>query len=65
MPKIEPILASGTEVSTPSSKHLAVSIASTKSIRSDSSCRSTSWLVAPNSARSPGHSRVRFPSEYS
>src|SRR5699024_2864278 len=39
MPKIDPILASGTEVSTPSSRHLIVSIASAKSIRSCGSAK--------------------------
>ena len=49
----------GTEVSTPSSKHFTVSSASMNSIRSESSCRSTSWFVAPNCSRSPGQSRGR------
>ena len=62
MPKMEPMLASATEVSTPSSKQRTVSSASEKSIRSCMSMNGTSASGLAKCSRSPGHSPVRLPS---
>ena len=64
---IEPMLASATDSITPSSRHLTVSSASMKSIRSS---RSRSEIedgssTGGNASRRPGHRPVRLPSAYS
>ena len=65
MPMIEPMLASAVDVSTPSSMHFCVSIASANSIRSIMSCSGGSEVPDLNVSRRPGHSLVRLPSTYS
>ncbi|SKU28441.1 Uncharacterised protein [Mycobacteroides abscessus subsp. abscessus] len=66
MPKIEPMLASAVDVSTPSSKHFCVSMASANNMRSMRSCSGGLAGSAPlrvlNVSRRPGHSSVRLPS---
>lgn len=67
MPKMEPMLASATEVSTPSSRSLTVSRASEKSMRSCMSLKGTvskgiSEPARVKCSRRPGHREVRLPS---
>ncbi len=62
MPMMEPMLASATDVSTPSSKQRTVSSASEKSIRSFMSVKGISAPGFVKCSRRPGHRRVRFPS---
>ena len=61
MPKMEPMLASGTERSTPSSKHFTVSSASANSMRSFRSSNEKSVEAARSARRRPGHRPVRLP----
>ena len=62
MPKMEPMLASATDVSTLSSRQRTVSRASEKSIRSFMSRKGTSWPVFVKCSRRPGQSLARLPS---
>ncbi len=65
MPRMEPMLASATEVSTFSSRQRTESMASENSIRSFMSSNGISAPSRTKCSRRPGHSRVRFPSAYS
>lgn len=62
IPKIEPMLASATDVSTPSSSSLTVSSASENSIRSCMSSKGIRASSRVKCSRSPGHSPARLPS---
>src|SRR5690554_6723324 len=61
IPKIEPMLASATDVSTPSSTHRTDSRASANSIRSCRSVKGTSAVPELNSSRRPAHRPSRRP----
>ena len=64
MPMMEPMLASATEVRTPSSRQRTVSSASEKSIRSFMSSKGIvgSPGACAKCSRRPGHSPARLPS---
>ena len=61
MPMIEPMLAAAADSITPSSKHFAVSSASTKSSRSFTSSNGTCSSATGNVSASPFHRPSRLP----
>jgi hypothetical protein len=61
MPKIEPMLASAAEVSTPSSTQCTVSIASANSMRSWRSTNGISFVPDLKASRTPDHTPTRLP----